>query len=64
MSEVLNPNAHCYLEKKIDWDNTVDEDLCEIADTMGEWEICSPALGLTEQEIKDLKKEPPGKLLR
>ena len=59
-------NARLLLEKELDWDNKYSKDLTVIADSMTNWETCSPSLKLTEIEIDDLKKEyhPGGKFLR
>ncbi len=51
--------AHPLLKKEIDWDNKINRDLNEIADSMEtDWEVdLSVPLELTQGEINDLKKE-------
>lgn len=53
----LNEGSRSNLKKEIDWDNKVDRDLIEIADSMmADWEVTlSASLGLSRVQIEDVK---------
>ena len=57
----LPPSRHPYLERQLDFDQGgVDRDLNKIADSIINWEMnLSVELGLTNNEIHDIKAEHP-----
>jgi hypothetical protein len=56
----LPASAHPHLNKLLDWDNRIDEDLTEIAHHMLNWEekLCTH-LGLTAEDAHDIKAKHP-----
>ena len=53
----LPPPARAHLEKQLDWDNDVDEDLNEIAYYMEDWDLAKlrSQLKLTETDAEDIR---------
>lgn len=62
----LQESAHSNLKEHLDWDNGADLDLNKIADSMrADWEVTlSAPLGLTREEIEDVKASGDPKLVR